>query len=481
MASIREQMTDISVLVVGDAMLDRHIVGKVHRLSPEAPVPVVNVEGERTFPGGAAHVAASLAALGCRVTLAAVVGADSAASTLRRRLSEMGVANLALVERDGVTTICKTRILDDGTHRQLLRLDIDGEREAFENAAELLKDSVLSLYSRQHVVVLADYDKGTLTDSLLRAVIRACRSKEIPCIGDPKRSSFAPYAGATLIAPNVLETSRAMGRALETEEAVCRAAAELRDDLELDHMLITRGSKGMTLSSSEGISHFSAPVREVADVTGAGDTVVAVLAACLAGGWEIRDACGLAVQAAGIAVSKPGTYVVKAAELDSVNSRISPKVVDRETGRRILSDCRRAGRRVVFTNGCFDILHAGHLWCLERAREQGEFLVVGLNSDVSVRGNKGCARPVIGESHRAALLAGLACVDMVVLFDELTPEELVRALEPDVLVKGGDYDPKTIAGAAFVRAKGGQVLTIPLVDGLSTTSILAAGVAGDSA
>jgi D-beta-D-heptose 7-phosphate kinase/D-beta-D-heptose 1-phosphate adenosyltransferase len=474
-SAIREQFAGVAVLVVGDAMLDRHLLGKVTRISPEAPVPVVRLEGERCSPGGAANVAASVAALGCRVTFASIVGTDPTGALLQTRLTEMGVSALALADGPGVRTVCKTRVVAGGYH-QLLRLDDDGSLEAFERSADRLRELVLPLIRHQDAVVLADYDKGTLTRDLLQAVIKECRRAGVPCIVDPKKSSFEPYAGATILAPNVFEASRALGRPLEQDESICQAAEELQRNLALDNMLITRGPDGMTLQSPEGIHHFPAAVREVADVTGAGDTVVAVLAACLAANWKVTDACRLATHAAGIAVSKAGTYVVKLAELEAVANGASPKVVDRQAGHRLVAEWQRLGRRVVFTNGCFDILHAGHLYCLEEARKLGDVLVVGLNSDVSVRLNKGPNRPINNEDRRARLLAGLECVDLVILFDERTPEELIQTLAPDVLVKGGDYDPATMAGAAFVRRKGGQVLTIPLLDGLSTTRLLEAGV-----
>ncbi|HZW29541.1 MAG TPA: D-glycero-beta-D-manno-heptose 1-phosphate adenylyltransferase, partial [Isosphaeraceae bacterium] len=283
---------------------------------------------------------------------------------------------------------------------------------------------------------------------------------------------FTAYARATVVTPNLLEAERAAGRPLAGDEAIARAADQLRTELALDALLITRGPDGMTLAHAGGTTHIPAQVRDVADVTGAGDTVVAVLAACLGSGWDLADACRLANRAAGIAVSHPGTYVVHADELAMAWKGLSPKILQRPAARQRLSEARRRGRTIVFTNGCFDILHAGHLACLEGSKRLGDLLVVGLNSDASVRGLKGDSRPVITEENRASLLAGLACVDVVVLFDEPTPAALIEELEPDVLVKGGDYTPDQIAGAEFVRRRGGRVVVLPLVPGLSTTAIL---------
>jgi D-beta-D-heptose 7-phosphate kinase/D-beta-D-heptose 1-phosphate adenosyltransferase len=465
-------MFDVPVMVVGDVMLDRHVHGHVRRISPEAPVPVVSLDGEVHTPGGAGNVAATLAGLGCSVTLAGLVGADADGSELRDVLHAKGVDRLVLHQGLGLQTISKTRILSEG-QQQLLRLDRDGDRAAFAAAAEELLGRTLPLVEEQAAVVLADYEKGVITPAVARAVIDRCRERGIPCVVDPKKVDFAVYARATVVTPNLLEAERAAGRPLAgDDEAVARAAAAMRAALELDAMLITRGHEGMTLSIPGGITHIAAQVREVADVTGAGDTVVAVLAACLGSGWDLVDACRLANVAAGIAVSHPGTYVVHADELGMAWKGLSHKVLNRESARRRLAEARRRGRTIVFTNGCFDILHAGHLASLEGAKRLGDLLVVGLNSDASVRELKGDSRPVIDQENRASLLAGLACVDVVVIFDEPTPDELIRELEPDVLAKGGDYAPDQIAGADFVLSRGGRVVTIPLVPGLSTTTIL---------
>ncbi len=467
----RDPMFGVSVLVMGDVMLDRHVHGHVRRISPEAPVPVVSLVGEAVTPGGAGNVAATLAGLGCAVTVAGLVGADAEGTLLRDALRAKGVARLALHEAPGLPTIAKTRILSEG-QQQLLRLDRDGDRDAFAAEAGRLLDGVLPLVDEQSAVVLADYEKGVITPAVARAIIDRCRERGIPCVVDPKKADFSAYARATVVTPNLLEAERAVGRPLPGDAAVAHAADQLRTALAVDAMLITRGPEGMTLSTTAGAVSIPAQVRDVADVTGAGDTVVAVLAACLGSGWELVEACRLANVAAGIAVSHPGTYVVHADELATAWRGLSHKVLGRDAARRRLVDARRRGRKVVFTNGCFDILHAGHLASLEGARRLGDLLVVGLNSDASVRGLKGESRPVIGQENRASLLAGLACVDAVVIFDEPTPDTLIRALEPDVLVKGGDYALDQVAGADFVLAHGGQVITLPLVPGLSTTAIL---------
>jgi D-beta-D-heptose 7-phosphate kinase / D-beta-D-heptose 1-phosphate adenosyltransferase len=468
---LRDAIFELPVLVIGDVMLDRHVHGHVRRISPEAPVPVVSLVGEVHTPGGAGNVAATLAGLGSIVTLAGLIGPDDEGTQLSEALRAKGIKHLALHEVADVPTITKTRILSD-TQQQLLRLDRDGDRAAFAAAAGALLERVLPLVDQHLAVVLADYEKGVITPTVSRVIIDRCRQRGIPCVVDPKKIDLTPYARATVVTPNLLEAERAAGHPLVGDQAVAHAADLLSTSLELDAMLITRGPEGMTLSTPDEITHIQAQIRDVADVTGAGDTVVAVLAACLGSGWELAEACRLANVAAGIAVSHPGTYVVHADELSMAWKGLSHKVLNALSARRRLDDARRRGRTIVFTNGCFDILHAGHLACLEGSKRLGDLLVVGLNSDASVRGLKGDSRPVIDQENRASLLAGLACVDVVVIFDEPTPDELIRELEPDVLVKGGDYTVDQIAGAEFVQAKGGRVVTIPLVQGMSTTSIL---------
>ncbi|WP_337176256.1 D-glycero-beta-D-manno-heptose 1-phosphate adenylyltransferase [Paludisphaera sp.] len=464
-------MFENRVLVVGDVMLDRHVHGHVRRISPEAPVPVVGLLGEVSTPGGAGNVAAGLAALGCDVALAGLIGPDVEGEALREALAAKGVAGPGLVERPGLATVSKTRILSEA-HQQLLRLDRDGDRAAYAAFEDDLLAHALPMVGDASAVVLADYEKGVITPKVARAVIAECRRLGVPCVVDPKKVDFSPYAGATVVTPNQLEAERTAGRPLPDDDEAGRAAEELLSALGTDAMLITRGPQGMTLALPGAVHHVPSRTRDVADVTGAGDTVVAVMAACLGDGWPVLDACRLANTAAGIAVGRPGAYVVQAGELRAAWGGLSPKILDADAAARLLAEARRRGRRVVFTNGCFDILHAGHLSCLEGAKRLGDILVVGLNSDASVRELKGPSRPVIRQDDRAGLLAGLACVDVVVVFDDPTPIALIEAFEPDVLAKGGDYAIEDIVGADLVMARGGRVVAIPLVPGRSTTSIL---------
>jgi D-beta-D-heptose 7-phosphate kinase/D-beta-D-heptose 1-phosphate adenosyltransferase len=464
------------VLVVGDAMLDRYLTGLVSRISPEAPVPVVQLTREFARPGGAANVAASVAALGPSVSFIGVVGRDADAERLVREIESCGVDTSNLVWNSDVSTISKTRVVASGFH-QLVRVDRDGDWKQFAGAADEVLERACEGIADCDAVLIADYDKGTIAPSVANGLIAACRKHAKPCLVDPKKTDFGAYAGATLLTPNIMEVERALGCRIKCQADVERAAQEIRNRWEVNEVLITQGASGMTLSSENGHIHIPAERHDVADVSGAGDTVIAAIAASLSAGWSMHDACKLGSAAAGIAVSHAGTYVVSRSELELAWNGCSPKIMDWTLAREHLAHAQRAGCKVVFTNGCFDILHAGHLSCLERARRLGDLLVVGLNSDCSVRMNKGENRPIIDETHRAQMLAGLACVDIVILFDDPTPESLVRHICPNILVKGSDYDPRTMAGADFVRSNGGRVVTLPLVGGLSTSSILNRAVA----
>ena len=471
MSNLFDRLGELRILVAGDVMLDRYIQGTATRLSAEAPVPVVRMRRSWATPGGAGHVAACLAGLRCQVTVAGLVGADAAAADLRVALANARVADVALVESRRAGTVTKTRILAGDFH-QLLRLDEEPEPAEWGADADALGRRLEPLVAGFDAVVLADYDKGSLSPHAIGAMIVAARRAGRPVVVDPKKADLTVYAGASVLTPNVLEAERLIGRRFQGEDDLKRIAQALRNEYRLDAMLITRGPHGMTGADADGVFQVPARVREVADVTGAGDTVVAVLAAALAAQLGIREGCALASLAAGIAVSHHGTYVVPMEELRAALGGTSPKILNPESAQSLVQWQQALGRQVVFTNGCFDLFHAGHLTSLEQAHALGDFLVVGLNSDVSVRLLKGPSRPIVPASQRAALLAGLACVDLVVLFDDPTPECLVRQLAPNVLVKGGDYDAAAIAGGEFVQGRGGKVVTLPLVDGMSTSRIV---------
>lgn len=466
-------------LVVGDLMLDRYLVGDVARISPEAPVPVVRLGEERAGVGGAGNVALNLAGLGLRVTLAAWTGVDTARTVLLDALGAHGVDTSGVVAVEGRPTTTKTRVLS--RRHQLVRIDDEHTgalagpaRDAFAAlVADLLGDG-------PDVVVLSDYAKGVLAGDLCRRVVSRARSRGIPVLVDPKGLHFERYARATTVTPNESELAAAAKVTPGDLDALLAAAGRLRAELDLEVLTLTRGEHGITLVEPDGVHHVPAHAREVFDVSGAGDTVIAVLAAGFAAGLSHRDAAALANIAAGVIVGKSGTVPVRRSELlDALGGQTRP--VPAGLGEKIqllptllsnVARWRAAGDVIGFTNGCFDLLHAGHVSYLDWARRHCDRLVVGLNTDASVRRQKGEGRPVTPQDARATVVAALAAVDAVVLFDEPTPLRLVHAFRPDVLVKGGDYAEEDVVGAPEVRGWGGKVLLAPLFGELSTSALV---------
>ena len=456
-----------AVLVVGDVMLDRYWHGSTNRISPEAPVPVVRVDQMEDRPGGAANVALNIAALGAPAWLVGVTGEDEAADSLQQRLAAAGVdARFQRIAHQ--PTILKLRVMS--RHQQLLRLDFE---EPFHTDSAAMLAEVEALLDKVGVLILSDYGKGALQNH--QALIRAARRHGIPVLADPKGKDFAIYRGATLITPNLSEFEAVVGRCHDEAELVGRGL-NLLAELELDALLVTRGEHGMTLlRAGHAPLHLPAQAREVFDVTGAGDTVISTLAAALAAGEEMPQAVALANLAAGIVVGKLGTATISAPELRRAVQRehgIGCGVMTLEQLLPALEDARAHGERLVFTNGCFDILHAGHVSYLEQARALGDRLIVAINDDASVTRLKGSGRPVNTVDRRMAVLAGLGAVDWVVSFAEDTPEFLLQQILPDVLVKGGDYSVDQVVGADIVRAAGGEVRVLNFVDSCSTTAIV---------
>lgn len=455
------------VLVVGDVMLDRYWHGATTRISPEAPVPVVKVEQIEDRPGGAANVALNIAALGAPAWLVGVTGQDEAADSLAERLHAAGVdAHFQRIASQ--PTIVKLRVMS--RHQQLLRLDFE---EPFVTDADALLADVGTLLDRVKVLILSDYGKGALKNH--QALIQAARTRNIAVLADPKGKNFSIYRGASLITPNLAEFEAVVGRCSDEAELVARGL-KLLAELELGALLVTRGEHGMTLLR-QGFPalHLPARAREVFDVTGAGDTVISTLATALAAGEELPQAVALANLAAGIVVGKLGTATVSAPELRRAVQReqgVGRGVMTLDQLLPVLEDARAHGEKVVFTNGCFDILHAGHVAYLEQARAQGDRLVVAINDDASVARLKGPGRPINSVDRRMAVLAGLGAVDWVVSFAEDTPEALLEKVRPDVLVKGGDYGLEGVVGADIVLAYGGDVKVLSFVDSCSTTAIV---------
>ncbi|MCA1799031.1 MAG: bifunctional D-glycero-beta-D-manno-heptose-7-phosphate kinase/D-glycero-beta-D-manno-heptose 1-phosphate adenylyltransferase HldE [Xanthomonadaceae bacterium] len=451
------------VLVVGDAMLDRYWYGQTARISPEAPVPVVRVGAAEERPGGAGNVAVNLTALGVQATLVALVGADDAGRSLSAAIERAGVT-ADLVSVDGWQTITKLRVIS--RNQQLIRLDFEDPVAAGltvgigERAAGHAADADL--------VILSDYGKGAL--AAVPDLIAAVRAAGKRVLVDPKGSDWRRYRGATMLTPNRGEFEAVVGRCAGDAELADRAARVCRD-LELDALLVTRSDEGMSLCTRSGVLHLPAEAREVYDVTGAGDTVIATAGAALASGQSFEDAARLANLAAGIVVGKLGAASVSAAELAlALHTSRDHSVLDEPTLIARVSAARAAGERIVMTNGCFDVLHAGHVGYLDEARRLGDRLVVAVNDDASVGRLKGDGRPVNAVADRMAVLAGLAVVDWVVPFSEDTPERLVCAVRPDILVKGGDYSADDVAGGRCA----GAVRILPFREGKSSSRIIAA-------
>jgi D-beta-D-heptose 7-phosphate kinase/D-beta-D-heptose 1-phosphate adenosyltransferase len=464
-----------TILVVGDIMCDVYLWGDVGRISPEAPVPVFESMRQQQILGGAGNVAANLRALGCEVRLLGVVGADATGHDVRALLQQQDIDDTWVLEDRSRPTTQKTRLV--AHQQQMLRLD--QESRAPLSPALIARALRLgeALMGEVDGVVCSDYCKGVCTSSLLGPLFAAARAAGHQVVVDPKVRDFALYRGATVLKPNLLEVERASGYTLETSERLPQAVEALLHRSQAQAMLVTRGKDGMSLfHPPQAPVHIPTRARDVYDVTGAGDTVMATFSMAMFSGLSLVDAAHLANVAAGIAVGKIGTAVVTLQELRGALHEEAPgydrKLLPRDELAAVRQYHAQRDERVVFTNGCFDLLHLGHIHYLQQARALGERLVVGLNDDASVRRLKGAKRPLIPQDERARMLAALAYVDYVTVFSEPTPLELITLLRPDVLVKGGDYTPETVVGRNEVEAYGGKVCIVPYVDGASTTAII---------
>ncbi|MPY70091.1 MAG: D-glycero-beta-D-manno-heptose-7-phosphate kinase [Alphaproteobacteria bacterium] len=465
------------VLCVGDLMLDRFVYGAVERISPEAPVPVCRVTEETAMLGGVGNVVRNLDALGAAADLVAAVGEDGPAAEIGALVAALARVDAALVAVPARRTTVKTRYFAGA--QQLLRADRETTDALDAAAAARLVADATARMEGAGAVVLSDYGKGALTDDTVARLIAAARDAGLPVIVDPKGADFARYRGATLVTPNRRELAEASRMPAGDDDAVIAAARAIMDSCGIGNVLATRSAEGMTLVSADGAVHLPAEAREVFDVSGAGDTVVAAVAAAVAAGASLADAARIANVAAGIVVGKVGTAVAYA---DDVIGAIHRHDLTEPGERKVLGldaaldrvrAWRRQGERIGFTNGCFDLIHPGHVALLGQARAACNRLVVGLNADASVRRLKGESRPVQTEAARAAVLAALASVDLVVIFTEDTPVRLIEALRPDLLVKGADYTIDRVVGADMVQSWGGRILLVDLEAGHSTTATIA--------
>ena len=462
-------------LVIGDLMLDCYLWGKVDRVSPEAPVPVVLIDKEDSRPGGAANVAANLTGLGLDSRVLGCIGRDPAGETLLKGIANAGVDARHTVVLPQRPTITKTRVI--GGHQQMLRLDRETITAFGTDEIQKLSDAIqLALKDHPTIVVLSDYAKGVLHPEVCQFVIAEAKKLGIPVLVDPKGRDYSKYHGATGITPNRRETSDACG-GIPDIHALLEAAETLRKNLSFEFIAVTRSEEGITLLENERQLHVPAMAKQVFDVSGAGDTVIATLAASIVAGLSLDNALHLANVAAGIVVGQVGTIAItgKALLAELANENLheqADKVCELPQLLPRVTQWREAGDRIVFTNGCFDLLHAGHVTYLEAARKLGQRLIVGLNTDRSVSALKGPSRPVIHENDRGRVMAALAAVDAVILFDEDTPLNLIQQIHPDVLVKGDDYTEDRVVGGKEVKAWGGKVALVPLVPGRSTSNIV---------
>jgi D-beta-D-heptose 7-phosphate kinase / D-beta-D-heptose 1-phosphate adenosyltransferase len=473
--SLFSRIGSIHCLVIGDLMLDEYLWGKAERISPEAPVQVVDVVREELRLGGAGNVVNNLAELGAQVTVCSVVGEDDNGRALLNAFGLKKVSIDAIFRDPTRRTSRKTRVV--AAHQQIVRIDRESRDALSADMEQQVCDWISANAARFGVVLLSDYLKGVLTPKVIQAAVAAGRTAGIPVLADPKGSDYCRYRGTTILTPNRKEAEAAAGIAIGDIRSLTRAAGAIMEKAGLEHLLITRSEEGMSLfSQTADPVHIPTVAREVFDVSGAGDTVLAALAVGMAAGLGMTEAARLANVAAGIAVGKLGTSTVTPTEIINAvalsHSDSDSKIKNRDVLAALVEAEKAGGKRVVFTNGCFDLLHAGHVKYLQKARNLGDLLVLGLNSDASVRRLKGEKRPLICEDERAHILAALDCIDYVVIFDEDTPLELITSLKPHILAKGGDYTPEAVVGREVVESYGGRVELVSFVDGKSTTNII---------
>lgn len=465
-------MRSKNILVIGDVMLDTYYTGDVKRISPEAPVPVFRKKAERSVLGGAANVAANLVAAGQKVSMMSIVGNDEIGEKLKRIFEEQEINTDLIIPLNRHTTE-KIRFLASN-NQQVLRLDVEDTGEISSSDCERMLMDLQKRIPSFDLILLSDYLKGLLTCQFTQGVIKAAQIAHIPVIIDVKDPMSEKYAGATLLKPNLKELHDLTGLPVDTDEQIVAASKELRNRCSVEYVLTTCGGRGMVLIDDNEPYFISAFGQEVFDVTGAGDTTIAYLGACMANGMCMRESVNIANLAAGIQVAKVGTSSVSWSEIrERMSEQVEGSIHKIICGKTVESFRRdHRNQKIVFTNGCFDILHIGHIRYLQEAAKLGDLLIIGLNSDESVKRLKGPERPINNEAERAEMLAALGFVDYVTVFTEDTPLELINMIQPDVLVKGGDYAPNDVVGKKEVEGRGGKLVLIPFVAGKSTTNII---------
>ncbi len=472
LVQILESMSQTRVLCVGDVMLDKFIYGKVDRISPEAPIPVMQFDHESQMLGGAGNVLRNLTALRVQGSLLSVVGQDESAARIKTLGTELQGAQLDLVTDAKRPTTLKTRYISG--NQQMLRVDDESKAALNDLIVEQLCQRAKNLIAKVQAVILSDYGKGTLHPKLITDIIAIAKQQRVPVLVDPKGTDYSRYRGATILCPNLKELAQGSNHPVDSEENIVKAAKLLIQQLDLQALLVTRSKDGMTLIERDGgVIHLPAQAREVFDVSGAGDTSIATLAAAIAAGASLSDAASLANTAAGIVVGKLGTAVVMPSEIDEAlleqQGRTRSKLFDLPSLLDRVKIWRHQGYKIGFTNGCFDLIHPGHVSLLRQARGGCDRLIVALNTDNSVKRLKGPSRPVQNQDSRVTVMSSMDNVDAVVLFDEDTPMNLLQSIRPDVLVKGADYTIDKVVGADLVQSYGGKIMLAQLEEGHSTT------------
>lgn len=470
------RLKERKVLVVGDIMLDEHIWSKVNRISPEAPVPVADVVSIVYTPGGAGNVANNIQALGGKAYLVGVVGKDTSKDKLFEALKERGIGtDRIIVDKDRPTTL-KSRIIAHGHH--VVRVDREERSPISNELFQKVLESAKSVIDEVDALLISDYDKGVVTPKVAKNLIAMAKEQGKIVSIDPKGTDYQKYKGATIVTPNRGELEIVTKTVITDEASLVKAGQRLLEELKTEFILITKGEEGMSLFEREGrITHIPAVASEIYDVTGAGDTVVATLTLALAAGADIRKAAELSNWAAGTVVRKVGTATVTRKELEEIiryqaGEKVNRKIRSLDELKQISKRLKKEGKKLVFTNGCFDLLHIGHIKYLQKAKEFGDVLIVGVNSDSSVKKIKGSNRPFFPEEERAQLLSALECVDYVIVFSELNPEKVIKILKPDVHVKGGDYQTDELPESEIVKSYGGKVIVANETKGKSTTELI---------
>ena len=462
----------LRVLVIGDFMIDKYIEGSVSRISPEAPVPVLAVKNKISKLGGAGNVVNNLAMLGASIRVAGCIGTDIDGIWLKEELSRRNIDTSYLRQEDNTQTIVKTRLVSK--KQQFLRYDEETIQDVSDTFVEFIIANIEDVFKKIDVLIISDYGKGTIREDLAQVLIGYANKNNIISIVDPKGKDYKKYSNATVCTPNLNELRVVTGEKIETEEEISIYGKQLRETIKLKNLMITRSEKGMSIITEKNEKKdFPAVEKEVIDVSGAGDTVVSALAVCMGVGYSIDDSCIIANIAASIVCSKFGTSTVSLNELiGGIVSSGEFKEVDVQVAKYITLGLKEQGKKVVFTNGCFDLIHAGHISSFLQAKKYGDILIVAVNSDSSVKKIKGDKRPIVGQKNRVKMLCGLECVDYVIVMEDTTPERILNILQPDIVVKGKDWEGKEMPERKIIDSYGGTMKFIDLEQGLSTTNII---------